>query len=171
MPPADPRIAAAADPTFILDGERGLQLSAAARTRVAPDEAWRWLAMRVAREPLDLRAHAQRIRLLIDCREPLRLFGAMVDLFLVLGNKGIGLRYTLLDLAREVLDPDDHAYLRAHLVGGLHPGAQLPLAQGSVITRGVIGSAALVTAVAAPRPAPTHDPDDDPFHVPPDAAA
>lgn len=168
---ADIRIEEASDPTFVLDSERGLQLSAAARARVAPDDAWRWLAMRVAREPLDLRAHTQRIRLLADCREPNRLFGALVDLFLVLGNKGIGLRYTVLDIARPVLDPDDHAYLRAHLVGGLHPGAQLPLATGSVISRGVIGTSAVVTAVATARPPAPHDPYDDPFHVPRDAEA
>lgn len=165
------RIEEASDPTFVLDSERGLQLSALARERVAPPDAWRWLAMRVAREPLDLRAHTQRIRLLTECREPSRLFGALVDLFLVLGSKGIGLRYTLLDIAREVLDPDDHAYLRAHLVGGLHPGAHLPMAMGSVISRGVLGTSAMVSAVATARPPAPHDPYDDPFHVPPEREA
>lgn len=166
----------ACDPAFVLEAERGLALSVEARSRVEPREAWRWLAMRVARQPCDLRAHAQRVRLLAEVGEGARLFGALVDLFLVLGDKGRELRTALLATARPALDPDDHAWLRSHLVAGLPRETGLPFALGSVVAHGAYGSGALVREhVPAATPmatAPGDDPyADDPFYVPPELKA
>lgn len=164
----------ACDPAFVLEAERGLALSVEARSRVEPREAWRWLAMRVARQPYDLRAHAQRVRLLAEAGEGARLFGALVDLFLVLGDKGGELRAALLTLARPALDADDHAWLQSRLAAGLPREAGLPFALGSVVAHGAYGSGPLVLeqAAAAPPPAPGHDPyADDPFYVPPELKA
>ncbi|MEN9890815.1 MAG: hypothetical protein RLY78_1110 [Pseudomonadota bacterium] len=166
----------ACDPAFVLEAECGLVLSIEARSRVEPREAWRWLAMRIARQPYDLRAHAQRVRLLAETGEGSRLFGALVDLFLVLGDKGRELRGALLALARPALDPDDHAWLQSHLAAGLPRETGLPFALGSVVAHGAYGSGPLVSgqAVAAAPVAepPAGDPyADDPFYVPPELKA
>ena len=107
-------------------------------------DAWRYFTAQVARDPLDVEAHARRV--LLASRPPLtdRVFGALVDLFLALGDRGRGLRRQLLDQAMPWLDPDDAHFLRQHLDSGLARGARLPALAWSVLDTAVLGSADMV---------------------------
>lgn len=106
--------------------------------------AWRYVTALVARDPLDLEAHARRI--VMACQPELRdrLFGALIDVFLALGSRGRGLRAALLDKARAHLESDELHFLEQHLEHGLSPLAQLPSQAGSVHDRGVLGTVHLV---------------------------
>jgi hypothetical protein len=107
-------------------------------------DAWRHFSMQIARDPLDLEAHARRV--LLASRPPLtdRAFGALVDLFLALGHRGRALRRQLLEQADPWLDPDDAHFLRAHLDTELPRGAQLPTQRWSVLDTAVLGSLNMV---------------------------
>ncbi|MEY2689073.1 MAG: hypothetical protein RL375_3271 [Pseudomonadota bacterium] len=107
--------------------------------------AWRYVTALVARDPLDLEAQARRV--VMACQPGLRdrLFGALIDVFLALGNRGRGLRTALLHKARAHLELDELRFLEQHLEPGLSPLAQLPSQAGSVHDRGVLGSVHLVT--------------------------
>lgn len=109
--------------------------------------AWRYLSALVARDALDLEAHARRVMLCCQSSEAgvrEHCFGALLDLFLALGPQGRGLRSRLLDLARPHLAEDEALLLRQHLESGLAATAQLPAQPGSVLDRGVLGRLDLV---------------------------
>ncbi|MBK6851527.1 MAG: hypothetical protein IPG93_07935 [Burkholderiales bacterium] len=108
-------------------------------------DAWRYVTALVARDPLDLEAQARRV--VMACQPDLRdrLFGALIDVFLALGNRGRGLRAALLHKARAYLELDELRFLEHHLEPGLSPLAQLPAQAGSVHDRGVLGSVHMVT--------------------------
>lgn len=105
-----------------------------------PVAAWRHLSSLVARDPLDLESQARRVLLSTQAPHRAQAFGALIDLFLALGDKGRGLRRTLLDAARSCLADDEHRFLLAHLDGGLSRRATLPAATGSVLDAAVIGN-------------------------------
>jgi hypothetical protein len=107
-------------------------------------DAWRHFSMQIARDPLDIEAHTRRV--LLASRPPLtdRAFGALVDLFLALGDNGRSLRRQLLEQAAPWLDPDDAHFLRTHLDTRLSRGAQLPTQHWSVLDTAVLGSLSMV---------------------------
>jgi hypothetical protein len=107
-------------------------------------EQWRHLGARVARDPLDLEGHTRRV--LLACRAPLTdfAFGALLDLFLVLGPRGQALRARLLATAEGWLEADEAHFLRQALEGGLGRGGALPNAPGSVFHSALVGAAQLV---------------------------
>mgnify|MGYP006929323918 CR=1 FL=1 len=63
----------------------------------------------VASEPNNLRSHVQRVYLSILCHDAAELPGALSDLFLILGNKGLPLRKRLIEQAAPLLRQDDMA--------------------------------------------------------------
>ncbi|MFZ1301597.1 MAG: hypothetical protein WAQ27_03400 [Candidatus Microsaccharimonas sp.] len=130
----------ASDPLFVF--VRAGRLDCPSSTEV--QDAWRHFSIQVARDPLDIEAHTRRV--LLASRPPLtdRAFGALVDLFLALGDRGRGLRRQLLEQAMPWLDPDDAHFLRAHLDTPLPRGAQLPSQRWSVLDTAVLGSLNMV---------------------------
>lgn len=128
------------DPMFVF--ARGGRLDCPSGMDV--QDAWRHFSMQIARDPLDIEAHARRV--LLASRPPLtdRAFGALVDLFLALGDNGRSLRRQLLEQASAWLDPDDAHFLRLHLDTRLSRGAQLPTQRWSVLDTAVVGSLAMV---------------------------
>ncbi|WP_293993973.1 hypothetical protein [Sphaerotilus sp.] len=130
----------ASDPMFVF--ARAGRLDCPSSTDV--QDAWRHFSIQVARDPLDIEAHTRRV--LLASRPPLtdRAFGALVDLFLALGDHGRGLRRQLLEQAMPWLDPDDAHFLRTHLDTRLSRGAQLPTQRWSVLDTAVLGSLDMV---------------------------
>ena len=128
------------DPMFVF--ARGGRLDCPSGMDV--QDAWRHFSMQIARDPLDIEAHARRV--LLASRPPLtdRAFGALVDLFLALGDNGRSLRRQLLEQASAWLDPDDAHFLRLHLDTRLSRGAQLPTQRWSVLDTAVVGSLSMV---------------------------
>lgn len=98
--------------------------------------------MRLKQQPDNLLCHTQRITLasLLDDRDA--IYGALVDLFIVLAERGVGLKSeqlsrTVLQLARP-----QRLFLAAHLASGLRAEAPLnPPARRSVLTHGLLGNA------------------------------
>lgn len=143
--------ASAISASFILDEARCLRPDRGTDSLVAR----RHLAVRVARDPLNLQAHVQRIHLLIDQGDGPRLAGALGDLFLALGDKGQGLRRTMLERAQPHLPVETARQFSDRLEVGLPHTGRLPAADGSVLCRGIAGSVHMVERQRATRPAET----------------
>jgi hypothetical protein len=142
------------EPAFALASQKGLRLGSQFETRAA----WRHLSAMLVRDPRDLRSHAQRIYLALDSEDPELAFGALTDLFIALGEKGLNLRSALLELSRPYLAGEHYFYLQAHLDHGLDPNIALPAPQGSLFDRGLAGTLRLLEkqrteAMESPRDA------------------
>lgn len=107
-------------------------------------EQWRHLGARVARDPLDLESHTRRV--LLASRAPFTefAFGALLDLFLVLGPRGRALRARLLASAEGWLEADEAHFLRQALDAGLVRSTALPAAPGALFHGALVGTAQLV---------------------------
>jgi hypothetical protein len=96
-------------------------------------ESWAThLAYLSAREPGNLLNHVRRIYLHLEKHQSEALYGAMLDLYLILGDKGADLRKRLLNLSKRDLPPDCYALFRAHWEQGLQSSGSFPASQYSV---------------------------------------
>lgn len=103
------------------------------------------LAHRVTRSPNDLRAHAQRLLLHVRRQDRDRTYGALLDIFLVLGAAGEAFRSRMLDTSAGVLGPKLTAIFKQHLEPGLDASAQVPISPHSRLCRGDTGASEVVT--------------------------
>jgi tetratricopeptide (TPR) repeat protein len=102
------------------------------------------LARAISRRPKALRLHIERILLLAESADP-TILGALCDLFLVLGDKGVPLRRRMLALARPLLSKRDHQQLLQHILEGCDEGEQLNnLCTGAVLAQGTTGTTRLI---------------------------
>jgi hypothetical protein len=95
----------------------------------------RWathLAHLSAREPENLLNHVRRIYLHLTLHQADELYGAMLDLHLVLGNKGSNLRSRLLRDARKLLPRERYDIFLKHYKQGLQRNQSLPPSRHSV---------------------------------------
>ncbi len=67
----------------------------------------RYLQRRVAARPIQLRNHIRRIYLSIQCRDRKQLYGALIDLLVVLKGRGQVLLKRILEQSRPLLNADD----------------------------------------------------------------
>lgn len=148
------------DPAFVLGATRRLRVDPRCDVR----DAARFLAVRIARTPQDLRLHLQRIHLFLDSSQPDPLFAALIDLFVALEAKGRELREEMVRMAEPLLDPGQVEYLRTHLEKGLDRAMTLPVMAGSVLDRGLMGSFDLVKRERTEIT--LDDAEADPFYVP-----
>lgn len=98
----------------------------------------------VAADTQDLKAHIQRIRLHWQRRDGVAAFGALVDLFLVLGDKGISLRSRILRRCEDLLSTEQRVFLLQNLDSGLVETAELPPGTASVIRPAPAGDLAAI---------------------------
>lgn len=98
------------------------------------------LIFTIARDSSDLRAHVQRIALQIRLRDESGLYGALVDLFITLGDKGISIRKRMLAQAKEFLTDKHFFLLNGVLERGIRDTDPLPDCNNSVLSRGYIGN-------------------------------
>lgn len=129
----------ALDLSFTLPEERRLQL-----TDYEQSDAKRFLSFELCRDPENLKQHVQRIMLQISSGDSERLFGALLDLFIVLGDKGEDLRKRLLKYAEPLLVREDYDYLVTHQGSELTKQECRMNVKGSVLNAGFSGSANLV---------------------------
>jgi tetratricopeptide (TPR) repeat protein len=128
------------DPTFVLAANRSVHLSKSLTRAEAGDYLAHWLA----RHPQDLTRHVQRIQLHIDLNEPDRLFAALIDLAIALGNHGEALRKRMLAMATKRLDPAQRQLLSLVLPLGLAADHHLGDIPSSVLGQPVGGDLSLV---------------------------
>ncbi len=102
-------------------------------------DAKRRLARYVARYPLDLKAHTQRIVLAIDCEDRQSIPGCLRDLFIALGDKGKTLRSHLYRLASPYLTVKDRNDFEEWLEQGDAFGQKERWVSGSILSSDVQG--------------------------------
>lgn len=105
----------ALDPHMAIHGHDSLQL----RHVYDVDSALHYLGHRIVQHPRDLRSHVQRILLLIRQRDGASLYGALVDLLITLGDKGLALKKRLLELATPLLNQTSLVFLQRQLESGI----------------------------------------------------
>ncbi len=120
---------------FAIDSDKSVRLPG----KMADFRSSDYLAHCLARRPLDLIRHVQRINLHSDRADPERLFAALVDLFIALGDRGEPLRRRMLDGARRQLGQERLQLLDQSLPTGLTANHRLGDIPGSVLGRPVDG--------------------------------
>ena len=127
------------EPAFFVPFTGDLQLDADASGRNGA-----YLSHRVARCPSDLTAHVLRVYLHGRSFDSDALWGALIDLFLVLKREGTALKHRLLELSRSVLSTDRYRFLAARVSDGLDYDAECPQTPFSVLSRGRSGMATMI---------------------------
>lgn len=129
------------DAHFSLSGERRLVLAGMGD----PRQGSRYLGHRIVDNPRDLRAHVQRILLLLAAGDEVTLRASLVDLFIVLGDKGNALKTRMLDCASPLLSKTVAAFLRRHLREGFKPWDRaISTMRMSLLSLGYVGTRELV---------------------------
>lgn len=113
----EPAVSDALHVLFSIAGNRRLSLPDLA----SPNQGLVYLGHRILENRADLRCHVQRILLLIETGEEPDLHGALVDLFIAVGDKGLGLKRRLLDLAAPRLSRTALTFLTQRLSAGIQP--------------------------------------------------
>ena len=99
-----------------------------------------WLEMHLARQPDDLRSHARRVLLARRSGSREAIYGALVDLFIALAGRGVGLKSALLSQTALQLGPPERRCLARHLASGMRADQRIePHPRRSVLSHGLIG--------------------------------
>ena len=99
----------------------------------------RHLERRIQRNPRDLHAHVRRTLIYRTLGDRDAGFGALIDLFLILGPRGLQLRENLLLRWEGKFPEARYRFLRARLKSGLQASEPLPRGVSSVLARGITG--------------------------------
>ena len=102
------------------------------------------LAHKVSRHPSDLMSHVQRIALCHEVGEGELIYGAVLDLFIALGNSGVSLRTRMLQKVADLLSDEQLDVLQKGLISGVKSNDTLPLSRYSRLSGGVVGDTSLV---------------------------
>lgn len=131
----------ALDPHMAIHGHASLML----RHVYDVDSALHYLGHRIVNHPLDLRSHVQRILLLIRQEDGASLYGALVDLLIALGDKGLALKRRMLDLATPLLNRTSLVSLQRQLESGIRAcDPDIARVRGSLLRAGSCGTDPLV---------------------------
>lgn len=128
---------------FLLPGYKGLWLDATSWNR----EAANYFISRSARNPRDLRNHVQRINHQIQQKNPDGVYGALLDLFIILKDRGRPLRERMLKSARQLLRDEWFETLNQRLDRGITELDAMPLSHSSILSKGCAGSRRLVEKI------------------------
>ncbi len=96
-----------------------------------------YLTYQIIKFPNDFRSHTQRIYLLIQQQNTSALYGALFDLFLVLGSNGLALRQRMLFNAQSLLAELDFNALQQTLESGLTTDIAMQKPIQAVLSKGL----------------------------------
>ncbi len=113
-------------------------------------QATEHLGHRVSRAPHDLKVHLHRIIASHYSRQLESLYGALLDLFIVLDKKGFLLRQRLFNKFAASLPDDQSTALKQALMLGAGKLKSLPHSDRSRFSKGVVGSINLVIKTGEP---------------------
>ncbi|MGH8547246.1 MAG: hypothetical protein ACRERU_01320 [Methylococcales bacterium] len=116
------------------------------------DDAPESLEKRIRRDPNDLKAHVQRIRYYQTLNNALGCYAALVDLFIVLGPRGIDLRKRMANQSAFLLTPYLRNFLNNHLDVGISARTLLPCVASSILTEAISGTTDLVASGTSDSP-------------------
>ena len=102
------------------------------------------LEQRIARNPRDLVSHVRRVYLANALGDVVSITGALTDLFLVLGERGLALRRRLLRLVENQLTPGQMAFFESRLEGGLVANEVIPDMPESRLSKQLLGTTQIV---------------------------
>lgn len=141
------------DAAFRIPGVTRLQLD---------EQEWRartaeYLDYAVSRTRNDLRCHIQRLYLHINRQDAEAVYGALVDLFIILKETGRPLRERMLNVSRIILDDEKRQFLVRHLDKGITATDAIPPSKTSLFSKGLSGSNRLVIKLET-REVPQQDP-------------
>jgi hypothetical protein len=108
-----------------------------------------FLAHQIARKPMDLTAHVQRIKLAAEHDLAPALKGALLDLCIVLGARGYDLRKRMFSLASETLPQGSIQYLADGLENGIEANDSILDPGISVLCKSITGSTDFIKAARA----------------------
>ncbi len=98
------------------------------------------LEMHLVRQPDDLYGHTRRILIAGQLGDAEATYGALVDLFIALADRGVGLKSAMLSQTVLQLDPPQRRFLASHLASGVRADENIhPPANRSVLTHGLVG--------------------------------
>lgn len=126
--------------TFRIDGLRALRPASPADAPGLAD----YLEQRIAAEPSHLLHHIRRIALQYGLDRPEALYGALIDLFLVLGSEGRALRRRMTHGCRDRLLPEHYTHLTRWLDGSPLSAEAIPPLHSSLFGLGMGGNLQLV---------------------------
>ncbi len=102
------------------------------------------LSYKIRRSPSNLTSHIEKIRLIFDMGDSERLYAAVLDLFLVLKNKGRNLRYRMLEQVKYKLTDEQYRSLASLLESKNADFEKLPPTHFSMLGAGLDGSTTLI---------------------------
>ena len=102
------------------------------------------LAYKICKAPKDLLSHVQRILFSYRLGDSHAVYGAMLDLFIVLGDNGSPLRARLFSMVASVLREEHRRVLETGLIKGIKGFDRVPQSPGSRLSGGLTGSVDLV---------------------------
>jgi len=115
------------------------------------------LAHKISRQPTDLTSHIQRIALCHEVGDNALIYGAILDLFIALGNGGLSLRTRMLQKVVDLLTDDQRDSLNRGLISGINAQDPMPLSRYSRLSKGVTGDTSLVEQVGSSAAAVEYD--------------
>ena len=132
---------ASIEAAFYVPEYHGLILNATGWGKDAVD----FLLHAIARSPNNLRFHVQRINLSILKQNEASLYGALLDLFIVLAKHGQPLRSRMLEAAKPLLQDEHYETLQQHIECGLTAHDVATQHKNSILTHGISSPHQLVT--------------------------
>ncbi|MCU7851926.1 MAG: hypothetical protein KZQ80_06915 [Candidatus Thiodiazotropha sp. (ex Monitilora ramsayi)] len=105
-------------------------------------------AQEIARKPEVLQSHVARIELCVKTKDS-HVLGALLDLFLVLKEKGFALRRRMLALSKSLLNPHDlNLFVNYLRQGDVNVLLQSLQADNSILSSGITGNTLLIEKMA-----------------------
>lgn len=112
--------------------------------KVLRQQAFEFLSHKISKTPHDLTAHLHRIIAAHYSRNSDHLYGALLDLFIVLDKRGFALRQRLLNKFSPALTSVQHQAMRQGLLFGINAVEVLPQSYCSRFATGMVGKAGIV---------------------------
>ncbi|MFV2056489.1 MAG: FimV family protein, partial [Thiohalomonadales bacterium] len=116
--------------------------------RLLNTQTLNYLHHQIIRNRFDLRSHTQRILLCVKLCDSDALFGAILDLYIVLGKKGYSLRYRMLSISEPQLSPKQRVFLDESLGSGLSADDVVPFSNCSALSLGYTGIRGMVKVIS-----------------------
>ncbi len=116
-------------------GTRRMQL----KSDASPEKVEAYFCHHVVRAPQDLLVHVQRIHFAIERLPESRIYSALLDLFIALGERGLALRTEMLQQAKDHLSTEHLEYLNSILEGTATADGSIDDQSFSMLAKGVTG--------------------------------
>ncbi len=134
------KVSAHIEPEFLVSHQNNLQLGA---LKKRPETA-QYIDYQVVRRPRVLSNHVKRILLYVNVADADKLYGGLIDLFIVLDGRGENLRHRMLQVAKPVLDEERYGALQ-DCKGQINSlDHKIPTSRDSLLDAGLVGTSLLL---------------------------